>query len=280
MKFSTFEDPSLFKEIAGDFLLSNEVVNNLGLGILYSLVRNSTTYSNPFLAVVSDDASPVLVMIMTPPHNLFIYGEGTKTSEAISLAISHIKELEIDVPGVLGPVALANEFAQAWANMFGSTLTVAMEQRIYELQKVNPVPINNGKLRTATVDDMDLVADWIYEFAQVTPESITREGAQKLAERSINDSILYIWDDNGPVSMAKEARPTENGVVVNLVYTPPEHQRKGYATSCVAMLSQQLLDRGYKFCSLYTDLANPTSNSIYMKIGYKPVADSVVISFK
>jgi predicted GNAT family acetyltransferase len=34
-----------------------------------------------------------------------------------------------------------------------------------------------------------------------------------------------------------------------------------------------ILDSGKKFCFLFTDQANPTSNSIYQKIGYEPVCD-------
>ena len=34
-----------------------------------------------------------------------------------------------------------------------------------------------------------------------------------------------------------------------------------------------LLDGGRRFCFLFTDLANPTSNSIYQRIGYRPVTD-------
>jgi predicted GNAT family acetyltransferase len=34
-----------------------------------------------------------------------------------------------------------------------------------------------------------------------------------------------------------------------------------------------LLDQGKQFTSLFTDLSNPTSNSIYQKIGYQPVCD-------
>ncbi|NLT43149.1 MAG: GNAT family N-acetyltransferase, partial [Anaerolineae bacterium] len=48
----------------------------------------------------------------------------------------------------------------------------------------------------------------------------------------------------------------------------------------VAALSQMLLDRGRRFCFLYTDLANPTSNHIYQEIGYHPVADSVMLRFQ
>ncbi len=81
------------------------------------------------------------------------------------------------------------------------------------------------------------------------------------------------------MSCAHAADLTPNGVRLNIVYTPPEHQRRGYATACVAALSQHLLDSGRSFCFLFTDLANPTSNSIYQKIGYRPVCDFVDIEF-
>ena len=43
--------------------------------------------------------------------------------------------------------------------------------------------------------------------------------------------------------------------------------------ACVAALSQQRLASGKLFCTLFTDLGNPTSNSIYQQIGYRPVCD-------
>jgi uncharacterized protein len=73
--------------------------------------------------------------------------------------------------------------------------------------------------------------------------------------------------------MASFSGATPNGIRISPVYTPPEHRRKGYAISCVATLSQMLLDKGNKYCFLFTDLANPTSNSIYQKIGYQPICD-------
>jgi len=58
------------------------------------------------------------------------------------------------------------------------------------------------------------------------------------------------------------------------VYTPPEFRGRGYASALVAALSQAMLDAGYHFCTLFTDLANPTSNHIYQAIGYQPVCDT------
>jgi predicted GNAT family acetyltransferase len=76
-----------------------------------------------------------------------------------------------------------------------------------------------------------------------------------------------------PVSMAGSARPVGKGITIGLVYTPPEKRRKGYAAALVAALSQHMLDSGYEYCTLFTDLANPTSNEIYQRIGYRPIAD-------
>jgi len=131
----------------------------------------------------------------------------------------------------------------------------------------------------AEANDSALVTEWIKQFTQEALSPIEDEQARQLAQASIDSNALYIWQDGEAVSMAKKTRPTPNGITVNLVYTPPQHRKRGYASSCVAALSQELLDSGYKFCSLYTDLANPTSNKIYMDIGYNPIADSVVYRF-
>ena len=85
--------------------------------------------------------------------------------------------------------------------------------------------------------------------------------------------MFLLLDQNEPVSMARKAGKTPNGSLINFVYTPPHFRRNGYATECVAKLSKLLLEEGNKFCFLFTDLANPISNSIYYKIGYRPVID-------
>jgi predicted GNAT family acetyltransferase len=80
--------------------------------------------------------------------------------------------------------------------------------------------------------------------------------------------------------MASATEATQNSSRIGPVYTPPEYRKKGYASACVATLSQQLLNQGYQACYLYTDLANPTSNHIYKTIGYQPVCDWNIYQFK
>jgi uncharacterized protein len=96
-----------------------------------------------------------------------------------------------------------------------------------------------------------------------------------------DDEGLWLWDDDGPVSMAGFGGATPNGIRIGPVFTPPELRGRGYASALVASLSEWLLHHhGRRFCFLYTDLANRTSNEIYRRIGYERVCDSAVIRFE
>jgi uncharacterized protein len=89
-----------------------------------------------------------------------------------------------------------------------------------------------------------------------------------------------VWEDAGRnVSMTGCASPTPNGIRIGPVYTPPGDRGRGYATSLVAAVSREQLSRGRTSCFLHTDLANPTSNAIYRRIGYERVCDSTVVAF-
>jgi hypothetical protein len=132
----------------------------------------------------------------------------------------------------------------------------------------------------AATGDVTLVKKWSHAFSV----DIQGDRIFNMPETDVTPVIenhgAFFWElDGQPVSMAFRGGETEKGISINHVYTPPELRGKGYATSCVAELSRICLQNGKEFCMLTTDLANPTSNSIYMKIGYKPVWDTAWHSF-
>ena len=109
---------------------------------------------------------------------------------------------------------------------------------------------------------------------------ITEQRASLLACSYLDNASVYLWKvRNQAVSMVNKSRQTKHGATINAVFTPDKFKRNGYATNAVAALSQKILDDGLKFCSLYTDRGNPTSNSIYKKIGYKEVGTCDCLSF-
>jgi uncharacterized protein len=109
----------------------------------------------------------------------------------------------------------------------------------------------------------------------VPHEERTREQYLDAANTAIEQGYAYLWiTDEKFVSTAHVGRPTKNGISVRAVYTPKIFRKNGFASAVVAHLSQTMFDSGYKFCVLYTDLSNPTSNKIYQNVGYCEVSDS------
>jgi predicted GNAT family acetyltransferase len=78
--------------------------------------------------------------------------------------------------------------------------------------------------------------------------------------------------------MAAHTEPIENVVRVQYVYTPPELRSRGYASALVGELSRLLQSEGRRVI-LFTNLANPTSNSIYRQIGYRAVGEALRYRF-
>ena len=181
------------------------------------------------------------------------------------------------LPGVLGPSALALDFAARWRAAGGPPFQRTTAMRIYQLDAVTPVPDVPGALRPATAADADLVAAWLAAFQRDIGGLADPAGAAREAARSIAAGGVHLWQlapSGAPVSMANATGATPNGIRINMVYTPPESRRRGYASAAVAALSQAMLDAGRRHCFLFTDLGNPTTNRIYQTIGYRPVADA------
>jgi predicted GNAT family acetyltransferase len=138
-------------------------------------------------------------------------------------------------------------------------------------------------MRYAAEADTPLLRDW---FAAFVAETGVRDDPATL-ERSIRSRLasqppaMCLWEVDGEsVSMAGNGGRESEAARIGPVYTPPEHRGHGYATSLVAELSRRLLHGGHPGCLLYTDLANPTSNAIYRRIGYLPVCDSAEYEFQ
>lgn len=269
--------------LSGSYLERHESENNLPIGLVYKLAEAPHYYGfkSPLLLSILEDEKVVGVAIMTPPRRIILSKIDTEFLVAMRQLVHHLRGINTRLPGVVGPAAEAQAFSDCWLEeIFSESARVAMQMRVFEARKVADMSLPPGRLRLARPDDHLLMAKWIAKFSEEIREPVDLEGAKSHAERSIKGQELYIWDDGVPVSIAKESRPTRNGTTINTVYTPPEHRNKGYATSCVWSLTQKMLMDRYSFCSLYTDLSNPTSNSIYTKIGYVPVGDALVFDFR
>jgi hypothetical protein len=137
-------------------------------------------------------------------------------------------------------------------------------------------------MRDARTDDRPLLLDWFRAFMEEaigeSPDAAST--AHVVDHRLEADSAgVVFWEDGPMVSLAAFGNPTPNGIRIGPVYTPPEYRRRGYASALVAELSERLLEKR-RFCFLFTDLANPTANRIYERIGYRRVCEAAEIVFE
>ncbi|CAM4379489.1 GNAT family N-acetyltransferase [Paenibacillus typhae] len=288
MQFKLYTDVHAFYKDTYDVLMRHEAQNLIPLGniIMGHEGKDKTDWRDPvnwLMATISDDQGIQLTAIMTPPHNITLYAtDNIINPEAVSCLIDGLKDREI--PGVTTEKSLAEVFAKEYTLSKGITFKTVMNQRIYELTAVNPDIQKPGTVRLLDKKDISFFPYWAEAFYAAgtygkTEMTIPQEAAPYLYR--IESKKLYILEDNGiPVSMAGFTRVMQTAIGVAFVYTPPYERRKGYATSIVAQISQLALDKGFTKCVLYTDLANPTSNSIYQKIGYTPVCDSLQLQFE
>ncbi len=266
----------------GDLLSSDEARYGLIYGIARLVKANPHHYGeeDPFFCVVNDSNGISAMAWRTPPHPVGLAWHAGDLEEAVSLLIAAVHGRWAEIPGVTGHREVTNPFAERWCKTFGASIESTMAQRIFRLDSVNYVPSVPGRMRLATLADKDLICQWKHAFKVEAGSPTSRSIPERDVVPFIEKGTIYLWEySEDPVSMVMKGRPTEHGMSITFVYTPPELRRNGYATACVAGVCREILDSSYDFCTLYTDLSNPTSNSIYMKIGFKPICDSVEHSF-
>ena len=260
-------------------LLEDEARHNLVLGILSTARALPSVYPELHGWIARVGGRVVGAAIRTPPHNLVL---ARPADEPAIVALAHA--IDAELPGVVGAVPEVDAFASVWARRHGVDVRTAFDQRIYALQELVPTEPVRGALRHADATDRPLAVEWVRAFAVEALGDAS--GDTENVERSVDarleasDAGIALWEVEGlTVSLAGFGGPTPNGIRIGPVYTPPAHRNRGYGTAVTAALSRLLLDRGHRFCFLFTDLANPTSNSIYARIGYEPVCDSRELVF-
>jgi predicted GNAT family acetyltransferase len=260
---------------AEPWLLRAEAENNLILGVARR-VRHGEPPEPAYWVSVQRGGEIVGAAFRTPPFPL---GLTRMPDAAIAPLVDDVRRRYDSLPGVNGPCESAEAFADRWCDACGGRWRPRMRLRVHVLTNVERVADDvPGALRPAQDTELVLLRDWLRAFV----EDANAPGGDPadVAADMLRTKRVHFWDHDGPRSMVAAARDTPTGVCVNAVYTPREHRGRGYATAAVAALSRQLLEAGKSFCCLYTDLANPTSNAIYRRIGYEPIRDDVEIVFE
>jgi ribosomal protein S18 acetylase RimI-like enzyme len=165
-------------------------------------------------------------------------------------------------PAFAGPIDVTARFA---THLPGSRRWLRAHLRVATQVQA---PESPGQLRLATDEDVPALRPWGPGFHRDTGHPGEPSGTD--VDDFVKAGKLWLWEHDGPRSIAGVVRETPRGAAISFVYTPPELRRQGWAAACVGQLSRRLLTQK-QYVALYADAANPGSNRLYERLGFAAV---------
>ena len=275
-----YADPVAFLAAAAPILARDEALASSYVAFAHGLLRNPPTETESVYLATYAGGGATGAAVMRGTGSLWV---GASDSDAARAFADDVHEFRggpaAALQGVVGIQSACDAFARRWRELTGHAQQLRVRLRNHKLTRVERVPRPPGAARRATPDDIDWVGAAQYDFIVEVrlPDDAARLRA--LIPRRIEQGQIWIWDDAGPVAFAGWTDAPPDAARIAPVYTPPQARGRGYATALVAELSQTLLEQGRPKLFLITDLANPVSNSIYARIGYRPQSDILHFDF-
>lgn len=284
-------DAAEFLAAAGEWLCRERARNTVILTVSEQLRVNPARYARPAGADRPPDrmSRPLFgwwtvqtgaiggAFLHTPPHPLVLTAVPADVAAGLAVVLA-----DRTLSGVNAYLDAAGAFGATWqdANPDGR-VTEHRRMRLYRLGALTwPQPAPDGGPRMAADADAPLLTGWFTAFADEVHDAGAGDDHAAAVRDKLSHGGVLVWEAGGlPVSIAGVSRQVAGMLRVGPVYTPPELRGHGYASAVTAAVSQRAQETGAEEVLLYTDLANPTSNSIYQRIGYRPVEDRVVLGF-
>ncbi|GAA1311512.1 GNAT family N-acetyltransferase [Saccharothrix xinjiangensis] len=276
------DDLAEFWDLTGDFFNADPVFHSIPIaGVNRRLNHPDPDDAPPLLVTVSEANVLVAAALRTPPWPLTLTGVPAEWAETLADALAG----EVELPGVNGPRDAVEAFVVAWSARTGCAAHEVMSLRLYQLGEL-VLPDVPGEARVATEDDVELLTSWYSEFRVEATDQVGDEGVEEQSARYVRTTlaagyghVLWCDGDGAPVSWASTSAPASSMSRIGPVFTPPAHRRRGYGAAVTAACATWALENGAEHVVLYTDLSNPTSNSVYQRIGFRPVVDSAEFAF-
>jgi len=263
------DDPGAYAERVWDLLARDPAEQTVALTIIESARGGYRWSAEPMLFGWFDDGEVRGAVLYTPPYELLL---AVVPEDTIAPLVHALRDVEL--PGVNGRADAVERFVAARQP---PRADVAFQMRLFRLGALRP-PEASGAARLARDGDLALVTHWLSAFER--DAGVHATNTEAAARERIAGDRLWLWEADGePVALAARTAPAAGVSRVAPVYTPAEHRRRGYGAAVTAACTADALAQGVDHVVLFTDLANPTSNSIYRQIGFEPVGDYTVVRF-
>jgi GNAT superfamily N-acetyltransferase len=275
MKTRWHESVDEFRAIAEPVYRRDAIANTIELTLLWA----GMFPDDSLLLSVWNDGRPVGAALQMPPYPLACNGIPLIAMDSVAAEVAGWRP---ELAAVRGVRSSAAAFADAWHAITGLAGTTSSEERLYRLGTLRPPAGVAGAARLATDDDRGLLVDWVKQFFQETFSHARDDAAGERFVDTANQvgHRFVLWQaDGAPVSMAMLRAPAADVSRIGPVFTPRNRRGRGYGSAVTAAAAELAHSSGTADVVLFADLANPTSNAIYQRIGFEPVVDSLTINF-
>ena len=217
----------------------------------------------------------------TPPHNLLVSSMPlAAVPDLAEAAVKRAEAVGLRPNGVVGPALPARAVAAAWTAITHDSI-----------ERDRTILLDGGAVLARRGAGSTRYPPFCPNRRRPVDRGVARDvqrgdrarrpaNAHALAEHMVRSEQIDVWiADDQIVSMVGH-RDAAGVVRVGPVYTPPEYRNHGYARRLTYEVTAAALQRpGVGHAMLFTDAANPVSNSIYRQAGYAPRGEHVEIDF-
>jgi predicted GNAT family acetyltransferase len=259
-------DPALVTDQAAELVAADPAGHN----VIGTKLADAIRYGEPgryWIGLL--DGVPAGVAVQQPADTALAVAP--MTADLVAAIADAVAAADVTLPGVFGAAETASRFANVWAGRRKTAAVLTSEERLYEVRDLRFPAGVAGALRRAAETERELLLSWLPGF-EAGAEWAESNPAAVFVTRRLAAGDVWIWDDDGPVSMAARTSAAAGVSRIQAVNTPPKHQRRGYASAGVAALSASVLSQGLR-CVLYANVNNVAANSVYQRLGYQAVSD-------
>jgi predicted GNAT family acetyltransferase len=279
MDVTRCETAAGFLDATLEYRARDPLRTNVMGSVASSVARGVAFQDEAYWWVVRDDDDDVVGAAMrTPPHPLALGPMPDVALAAVARAVVEVDDGFTAVNG-FGVEAFLPAYAATGTPGAARAVVATQRQVLYVCDAVE-APEVPGAAVLAGSQDLELARRWYRDFAEEI-DGLRASDDDTPARASLADGRLRWWRvGDETVSMAGHAVPIEvpGGTVARVgpVFTPPASRGHGYAAGVTGHLTAELLARGATVM-LFADEANPTSNGVYRRLGYREVDVAVSV---
>jgi len=268
MRVVRYSDPAAFWAATRDFLERDELGNTQLLSIGQRRAADPGPSPPACFAVVDGSGRPVAAAIVNPEGTLFASPASTAM---LRLLLDGVAAGETPLRDIVAESRTARDCAE----LTGVDYTPHIGLQLYRLERVAGQREVPGRLREADEGDLPLLAAWQRVFLEeIAARNVTDTPEELVRRRFAAGSGNWLWEVDGtPVAHAGHRPTPVRSARIAPVYTVPGQRGRGYAGALVAAVCDRLLAAGRYPIYLFADLANPTANGVYRRVGFEAVAE-------